>query len=246
MKKKLILLISGTAIVVLASVMLVGCQAANTGTSISAYQQTGISVSGQGKVTATPDVANIQLGIQAQAATVAGAQAQATKAMNDVMTALASNGVAQKDIQTQYFNISQTTSWDNTKNIQIVTGYQVTNSVTAKIRDISKAGSVIDSVAAAGGDLVRVNGVQFAIDDPTAINIQARDLAMADAKASASQLAKAAGVTLGNPISITESSSYAPQNVVYAKDAASGVSSTPISAGQMDITLSVQVVYSIK
>ena len=116
-------------------------------------------------------MANVQLGIQAQAKTVSDAQNQATKAMNDVMAALTANGVAQKDIQTQYYNIQQTTSWDNNKQEQIVTGYQINNIVSIKVRgvdtDATRAGTVIDAVTLAGGDLTRINSIQFTVDDPT-------------------------------------------------------------------------------
>lgn len=244
MKKKFLVLFSGIAILMLVAVSLVGCQASVTPSSVS-NQQTGISVSGEGKVTVIPDVANIQLGIQAQGKTVADAQSQATKAMNDVMAALTANGVDQKDIQTQYYNIQQTTTWDNNKQQQIITGYEVSNVVNVKVRDVTKAGSVIDAVTAAGGDLTRVNSIQFSLDDTTLSIDKAREIAMADANDTATQLAKLAGVKLGKPISISESSSTPPYPV-YAKDAAASSSSTPISAGTMDITVDVQVVYAIQ
>ena len=245
MKKKFLILISGIAVLMLAAVTLVGCQASGTPAGVS-NPQTGISVSGEGKVTVSPDVANIQLGIQAQAATVADAQSQATKAMNDVMAALTANGVDQKDIQTQYYNIQQTSTWDNIKQQQVITGYEVSNTVNVKVRDVTKAGSVIDAVTAAGGDLTKVNSIQFSLDDPTLSMDNAREIAMANANDTATQLAKLAGVKLGKPISISESSSTPPYPV-YAKDAVAGSSSsTPISAGTLDITLDVQVLYAIQ
>ena len=142
--------------------------------------------------------------------------------MNDVMAALTTNGVAQKDIQTQYYNIQQTTTWDNNKQEQIVTGYQINNVVSIKVRgvdtDATRAGTVIDAVTLAGGDLTRINSIQFTVDDPTADYDQAREKAMADAKDTATQLAKLAGVTLGKPISISESNISVPQYVpVYCK-----------------------------
>jgi len=210
-------------------------------------QQVGIWVNGMGKVTIAPDVAIVQVGVQAQASTVADAQSQASSAMDKVMTALTSNGVAKKDIKTQYFNISQVTKWDDKSQTQIVIGYQVSNSVTAKIRDLGKAGDIIDAVAAAGGDLTRINGISFTLDDPTAANAQARDEAMADAKAKAQQLAKDAGVTLGKPTYINENT-YVPTPIygypAAADKSAAGVS-TPISPGEMDITVNVQVTYAI-
>lgn len=141
-------------------------------------QQQGIWVNGQGEVSVTPDIATLSLGISAQAATVADAQSQAAKAMDAVMTALTSNGVAAKDIQTQQFSIQQLTKWDPKTNTNIVTGYQVTNMVTAKIRTLDKAGSIIDAVATAGGDLTRINSISFSVDDPTVYNNQAREKAI--------------------------------------------------------------------
>ena len=245
MKKKFLILISGIAVLMLAAVTLVGCQASGTPAGVS-NPQTGISVSGEGKVTVSPDVANIQLGIQAQAMTVADAHNQATKAMNDVMAALTVNGVDQKDIQTQYYNIQQTTTYDNNKQQQVITGYEVSNVVSVKVRDVTKAGSIIDAVTVAGGDLTRVNSIQFSLDDPTTSIDKAREIAMADANDTATQLAKLAGVKLGKPISISENAS-APQILpMYAKDVAGSSSSTPISAGTLDITLDVQVLYAIQ
>ena len=244
MKKKFLILILGIAVLILAAISLVGCQAASTPATVS-NPQTGISVSGEGKVTVTPDVANIQLGIQTQGKTVADAQSQATKAMNDVMAALKANGVADKDIQTQYYNIQQITNWDNNNQQQIITGYLVSNVVNVKVRDVTKAGSVIDAVTAAGGDFTRVNSIQFSLNDPTLSIDKAREKAMADANDTATQLAKLAGVKLGKPISISESSSTPPYPV-YAKDVAGSASSTPISAGTLDITLDVQVLYAIQ
>jgi hypothetical protein len=163
--------------------------------------------------------------------------------MNDVMSALTDNGVAKKDIQTQTYSIQQTTKWDNDTQEQVVTGYQINNIVNAKIRDVNNAGAVIDAVTSAGGDLTRVNSIQFSVDDPTIYNDQARDKAMADANDAATQLAKLSGVKLGKPISISENNVFVPQVMpVYAKDA----SSTPISPGELDITMTVQVVYAIQ
>jgi len=155
-------------------------------------QQEGIWSSGEGKVTVTPDIATLSLGIEAQAATISDAQSEAQSAMDRVMDALDTNGVAEKDIQTQYFNISQITSWDDKNQQEIVIGYRVTNTVSAKIRDVTKAGIVIDAVALAGGDLTRVNYISFSVDDPTRYHDEARDKAMADARGKAEQLASLA------------------------------------------------------
>jgi len=249
-KKNLLLAIS--LALVLAIVGLAGCSPGNTvlgeieGINISS-QQAGIWVTGQGKVTAVPDIATLRLGIEAQETSVAEAQTQAAEAMDNVMTALTENGVAKKDIQTQYFSIRQVTTWDREKEEETVVGYRVTNMVTAKIRDIDKVGSIIDAVAEAGGDLTRINSIGFSVDDPSAYYEEARQKAMADAKAKGEQLAELAGVTLGKPTYISEGISYPiyPRGVVYEEAVAAPAPETPISPGEMEISLSLQVVYAI-
>ena len=90
------------------------------------------------------------------------------------MAALTGAGIAEKDIQTQYFNIRRVTRWDNVKEQEIVIGYRVTNMVTAKIREIEKTGTVIDAIAVAGGDLTRVDSIGFIVDDPSPYYEEAR------------------------------------------------------------------------
>jgi len=243
MNKKLIL-IAATILVLV--VGLVGCSPGNTVVNTNS-QQEGIWVSGQGKVTAVPDIATLSLGIEAQEASVADAQSKATEAMNKVMDALTSNGMAKKDIQTQYFNIQKVTRWDDKNQQEVVIGYRVTNTVTAKIRNIDKAGSIIDAVAAAGGDLTRIDNIDFSVEKPEAYYGEARDKAMADAKAKATQMAELAGVTLGKPTYISESAYSQPPPIVrMAEMTAAELAETPISPGEMEISLTVQVVYAIK
>lgn len=210
-------------------------------------QQEGIWVNGRGEVSVVPDIATLRLGIEAQGASVAVAQSQAAEAMDAVMTALAGNGIAEKDIQTRYFNIYRVTRWDQEKQQEIVIGYRVSNMVTAKIRDIDTVGTVIDNVAVAGGDLTRIDGVSFSVDDPSAYHEEARQKAMADARAKAEQLAELAGLDLGKPTFISESS-FIPSPVypgrVYAEAAMAPAMETPISPGELEISLTVQVVYA--
>ena len=241
--KKGLLLVIGLVLVI--SLLLIGCESQET-TGANGSQQTGVWVSGTGKVTAVPDVAIFSLGVEAQEKTVKEAQSEAISAMNAIITALKANGVAEKDIQTQWYNISPVMKWVEDTNEQITIGYKVTNMATVKIRDISKAGATIDAVAEAGGNLTRINSISFTMNDPTAYNNQAREKAMQDANAKAEQMATLAGITLGKPIYISETSSYIP-TPYYLKDYAEGGSpSTPISPGELDITLTVQVGYAIE
>jgi uncharacterized protein YggE len=253
--KKTWLLATGL-VLALALVGLVGCDSGGTsgveltdGLKISLdSQQEGIWISGRGEVTAAPDIAILRLGISAQRASVAEAQSEAATAMDRVRTSLSQSGVASKDIQTQQFSIQQVTKWDQDKQEQIVIGYRVDNIVVAKIREIEKTGSIIDAVAVAGGDYTRVDSISFSIDDPSSYQKEARDKAMADAKAKAEQLANLSGVKLGKPTYITEST-YIP-SPIYRQDMIAKVEAAPavetsISPGEMEITLDVQVAYAI-
>jgi len=213
-----------------------------------ANQQEGIWVSGTGKVSAVPDVAILRLGIQAQAATVAEARSQAAGAMEQVTEALDDSGVKDEDIQTQHFSIQRVTRWDNERNQEIVLGYRVTNMVTAKIRDMENVGTIIDTVAVAGGDYTRVDSISFSVDDPSGYQREARQKAVADAEAKAGEIAGYAGVTLGKPVYITEST-YVP-SPIYRQDmvemaAGEPKVETPISPGELEISVNVQMAYAI-
>ncbi len=252
MKRKWLLIIS--LALVLAVVGLYGCSSGDTplGGSPSsleinlANQQEGIWVTGTGEVSVVPDIVSLRLGIEAQQTSVAQAQTQAAEAMDEVMATLIDNGVAEKDIQTQYFSIRQVTKWDREKDEEIVIGYRVTHMVTAKIREIDKAGTIIDAVAEAGSDLTRIDSINFSVDDPSPYYEEARPKAMADAKAKAEQLAELAGVTLGKPTYISEGTQVpSPRGIPEAIYVGEAGATTSISPGEMEISLTVQVGYAI-
>lgn len=214
-----------------------------------ASQQQGIWVSGQGKVTVTPDIATLSVGVSAQAATVVDAQSQAATAMDKVVSALTSNGIAKTDIQTQNFNVQALTKYDNNTQQTTITGYKVSNTVTVKIREIDKAGTIIDAAVAAGGDFTRINGLTFSVDNPEQYYPQARKLAMSDAQDKAQQLASLAGVTLGRATYINENTSnpVVPYPIYGVSEAAQAPTpTTSISPGQTDIIVNVQVAYAIQ
>jgi len=233
----------------LAVVGLCGCSPELSNVQLSC-QQKGIWVTGQGEVTVTPDIATLRLGIAAEAPTVAEAQSQAAEAMDKVMAALKDNDVDKKDIQTQYFNIRQVTKWDRIKEEEEVIGYRVTNMVTAKIREVDKAGTIIDEAAKAGGDFTRIDSISFSVDEPSAYYEEARKEAMADAKAKAEHLAKLGGVSLGKPTYISEGAQTPPviyrEAVMEAGIPAPAPAPTPISPGELEISLTVQVAYAIR
>ncbi len=225
-----------------------GVVAGSTGIIVS-QQNLGLWVSGLGKTTATPDIVILTLGVESQQKTVAEAQKDAVEAMTAVMQVLKSSGLADKDIQTSQYNIQQVTRWDDKASTYDIIGYKVSNTVNAKIRDIGKAGSIIDSAVAAGGDLIRVNGINFSVDDPTPFYKIAREKAVLYAMEKAKQMAQLSGVKLGKLLYITENNSYTPppepNNYMKFDVAAGAPSPTPISAGELEFQVDVQLVYSI-
>ncbi len=209
-------------------------------------QQVGIWVTGEGKAWATPDIVRLTLGIETEAKSVAQAQKDAAEAMNRVIKALRDKGVAEKDIQTQRFSIQPVRQWIEKENREEIIAYRVTNIVVAKIRDIEKTGNIIDSVAEAGGDLTRISDISFSVDNPTPLYDQAREKALQDAMSKAQQIARVANVKLGRPIYISEGTAYAPPVVRdYALKALEAAPPTPISPGELEFRVTVQMVYKI-
>ncbi len=211
-------------------------------------QQTGLWVNGQGSVSAAPDVIILQLGVESQEATVAQAQSKARDAMNKVKDVLTAKGVADKDIRTAQFSIQPVTRYIEKENRQQIIGYRVSNQVNVKVRKIDQAGPIIDAVSEAGGDLTRIQSISFTIDDTTPLLTQAREKAMKDAQAKAEQLAKLGKITLGKPIYISESGFLppTPSPIRLAAGAAAEAALTPISPGEQEIRVTVQVVYAIQ
>ena len=206
-----------------------------------------VRVSGTGVVAGEPDLVVLSIGVSVERDSVKQARAEAAEAMAGVIESLKGNGLLDEDIQTQHFSIHQ--QFDYSKGRREFRGYSVTNTASAKIRDLNIVGDVIDDAAEAGGDLVEINSIQFTIDDTTKLKMQARVAAMGDAQAKAQTLATEGGVTLGKPISISESGDfYAPYpasiEFAFADDA--GAVATPIQSGQLQITVTVNVIYEIE
>ncbi len=216
--------------------------------SATGSQQTGIWVDGTGSVSAASDVADLSFGVETRADTVADARAEAASAMDAVIASLGTNGVAADDIRTTHFSIQPVTVYEEgTRGEQTpkIVGYRVSNFATARIRDLSAVGGIIDAAAAAGGDAVRINGIGLAVDDPQPLEVEARKLALEDATAKAEQIASVMNVTLGDPVYISQyggTPRVARESVAFAMAA----DASSISGGQQEIRVGVQVVFAIE
>ncbi len=205
----------------------------------------GISVSGIGEVTGTPDTLEVNLGVSVLADTVSEATATAAERADALISALTANGVAEEDITTTDYSIYP--EYDYSGNEQSLLGYRVNNTVRAKIRAIDQAGDTLDAVTAAAGDDVRVNSLQFSIEDDAELVSAAREAAWNDALAKATQLAELSGQSLGAATSITETVTNAAPPIYYAEDAAGGgEAATPIEPGTSTVTISLQVEFAFE
>jgi len=241
--KKRILYLAGIILIAIIIVGLSGCDSisapSSSKVSPGSQQTTGIWVTGEGEVTVVPDLAVLSLGVEAQADTVAQAQSEASTAQ----------GIESNDIQTQYFSIYPTRRWDPDTGEEELTGYQVTNMVTVKVRVVENTGTIIDAVAAAGGNYIRINSISFTVDDPVPYQEEARVKALADAQEKAQQIADNADLNLGTPTYINETSSYNPYTMDMPYGLAFPVPSieagSSISPGETTVTVIIQVAYGI-
>ena len=215
----------------------------------------GIRVSGTGTVSVEPDVAILQVGVEVFAGKVSTARSESSKAMDSVVNVLKNEGVEEKDIQTTRFSISPRYDYEevtiNGKRIgtQVLTGYTVNNTVKAKIYEIDNVGEIIDKSADAGGDYVRINGVDFTVDDSSSYQTEIRKMAVEDAGGKAQEYALLTDVELGPVIELDEMNSgsvHSPYEADYGMRMMAAAPTTSISAGQLEISLTVNTLFAIK
>ena len=254
-------------------------QITNT-SSIVSQQNLGLWVNGTGKTTATPDVAILTLGVESQRKNVKQAQSDVANSMSNIMHVLNNYGVMDKDIQTSGYNIQQViiqqaaviydtpmmepapsaTDGSISSSSEIfykpqlqkeIIEYKVSNTINVKIRNIGKTGSIVDDVVSSGGDLIRINGISFSVDDPTPYYKIAREKAVLYTMEKAKQISQLSGSSLGKIIYASESNSYyvAPMSNYARADMSMGMGSsapTSISSGELEFQVSVEMVYELK
>jgi uncharacterized protein YggE len=213
-----------------------------------AEQDSGISVVGEGQVTAVPDLAQVSFAVERTDPSLNKALSDAAGAMAAVQDRLIQLGVRKEDIRTINFSVSPI--YDNPRpndssasGVPALRGYRVNNAVEATIRTFDSTGSIIDAVVAAGAN--RVDGISFETSHLTDLKAQARELAMTNARAKAEQLARLAGVTLGRARLIEESDTSGGPTVRTTAMAAPAAATTPIESGQLEIRTTVHVVWDI-
>ncbi len=239
------------------------------GRSVSTSPAT-ISVNGEGEVFAVPDTGTFSFSVVAEAKAATDAQSAAAKKTNAIIAALKGLGIDEKDIKT--VDYSSYPKYDYTRTIcpqgsagsgetvtsmiayapcvngkQVLTGYEVSETVSVKIRNTDTSGTVLSKVGELGA--TNISSLNFVIDNPDAVQAEARDKAIADAKAKAQVLSKSLGVKLVKIVSFSENG-YNPYPVYYSMDAANvKAQSAPaipdIQTGQNKITSNVMITYEI-
>jgi uncharacterized protein YggE len=201
-----------------------------------------ITVTGNGIVNVTPDMATITLGVSSFAADANAAQKANATTMAKVIAAIKAAGVAASDIQTSSYSIYPNYTYEEKTGKQTITGYNASNTVTVTIRNLSNLGTVLDKASDAGAN--QAYGISFMVSKQSAYYAQALKEAVANAKTKADAIASALGTTVSSPVSISESSNYNP---IYlnssAKQIADAAGGTPVEAGTFQIQATVSVVY---
>jgi uncharacterized protein YggE len=200
-----------------------------------------INVAGHGQVEGTPDVMTVTMGVQTIDPSAQAALQHNSERAQQLIAALKAQGVAAKDIQTVDLNVSPNFDQKTFK----VTGYSASNTVSAKLRDLSKAGEVIDAAALTVGDDIRLQGVSFSIDNTSALVARARADAVKDALAQGRQLAQAAGVKLGAIRTIDDTGTLLPQPQFFAGHTADSAATVPVSPGTQQLSVDVTVVFDL-
>jgi uncharacterized protein len=197
-----------------------------------------VTVSGEATVAVAPDTAMIRLGVGTQEKTAREASEANAKQMTAVLAAIKDTGVADRDIQTSRLSLQP--QYDpNKSGTARLTGFQASNQVTVRIRDIDKLPTVLDRAITAGAN--EMSGIEFVVSEQSKLLDQARDDAIADARRKADLYAKAAGAKLGRVVSITEEGSAPPPRPIQALRAGA----VPIAPGEQTLRAIVTVSYEL-
>lgn len=214
-----------------------------------------ISMTAEGKVTATPDLATVNLGVLTRGSSAADVQDQNSKKINQIVEYTKSLGIKKEDISTVNFNVYPQYNYDNGKNT--IVGYEANQTVTVKVHGVDQStdilGKLIDGATNNGAN--EVNGVSLSFNDPDNLRQQARKQAIDKAKEKAQELASQAGLKLGKVVTISESSGGYPMPMNYASDSAMGMGGAggvmktvapTVEPGSQDITANMTLVFELK
>jgi len=205
-----------------------------------------LDVTATGKTTRVPDIATIRAGVVTQGPTAAQALADNARRMTDVLAALKAAGVQPRDITTANVSLQPQYRYENNQP-PAITGYQASNNVSIRFRDVARSGAILDALVAQGAN--QIDGPGLSLDQPDAALDEARTDAVKRARARADLYAKAAGLSVVRILSISEGGEVAgpqPPVVYMARAKMQAVADTPIAPGETDVTATVSVRFLLK
>ncbi len=221
------------------SLMIVACTLATPIMPAAARAaERSITVTGEATVSVAPDNANIRLGVTSQGKNAREASETNARQMTNVLAAIKEAGVADRDVQTSRLSLQPQYEQGKAGPARLL-GFQVTNQITIRIREIDKFPGILDRAIAAGAN--EMSGIEFVVSEQSKLLDQARDDAVSDARRKAELYAKAAGVKLGPVTSITEEGSSPPRPVVQAMRA----SAVPVAPGEQLLRAAVSVTFEL-
>ena len=201
-----------------------------------------ITVTGEGRVAAVPDMATLSLAVVREAENAGDALADASSAAADVLAAMAEAGIEARDVRTTDVSLDPLYGEvERPRGTPPIVGYRARNALSVRVRDLAALGAVIDRSVAVGAN--EGGGLQLTVSDAEALREEARRLAVEDAAARAAGMAEAAGVTLGPLVALNEGGAQPFPPIIGARMAMA--ESVPIAAGETEITASVTAVYAI-
>jgi uncharacterized protein YggE len=203
-----------------------------------------ITVVGSGRAAAPPDTAEVAAGVVTQAATAGQALTQNSAAMDRVLKALTGLGIAERDVRTSGVNVmpQRADPQPGRRPAPAIVGYEVTNEVRVKVRNIALLGRLLDVLVVQGAN--SLGGIAFSVADPAPLLTEARTRAIADARRKADVYATAAGVKVGRVIFIRDATPEMPR-FASARVALSG-GGVPVAPGEQELEVSVSVTYGLE
>lgn len=205
-----------------------------------------LTVSGEGKASAAPDMATLMSGVVSEGKTAREALDANSGAVATMIEAIKATGIEARDISTAGFSVRpQYTSPKKDGDEPRITGYQVNNSVTVRLRDLGKLGDLLDQLVTKGAN--QIGGIAFDIADPAKLEDAARVAAVTDARHQAETMAEAAGVRLVRIVSMAGEGGARPMpRMLMAAPVAMKADSVPVEAGETEIRAGVTVVYEVE
>lgn len=226
-------------VVAISALALAGC-GGNGPIAATSTASMGITTRGVGTVTTTPDTVTLVVGVQTRGPSARAALDDNSGKATALINIFKSRGVAAADLQTSQLSVNPTYEPASGR----ITGYEVTNQVTATLHDVNAAGGLIDAAGEAAGDAVRIQQLSFSSVDGSASRARARADAVRQAQAHARQLADAAGIRLGRMYSMTEVP-VTPPGPLGREAAPTPVAPVPVEPGSQQLTVMVELVYAI-